>query len=44
MPSAKRRPLVVVSNDDGIEAPGLRDLHDALRGLGRIRVVAPATA
>jgi 5'-nucleotidase len=36
------RPLIVLSNDDGIEAEGIRDLHAGLRGLGRVYVVAPA--
>ena len=33
--------LILVSNDDGVEAPGIRALADALRGLGRVVVVAP---
>lgn len=37
-----RRPLILLSNDDGIEARGIRELYDGLRGLGRVRVVAPA--
>jgi 5'-nucleotidase len=36
------RPLVLLTNDDGIEAPGIKDLHDGLKGLGRVWVVAPA--
>jgi len=36
------RPLIVLSNDDGIDAPGLHDLHAGLRRCGRVRVVAPA--
>uniref|UniRef100_A0A7V3V065 5'-nucleotidase SurE n=1 Tax=candidate division WOR-3 bacterium TaxID=2052148 RepID=A0A7V3V065_UNCW3 len=35
------RPLIVLTNDDGIDAPGLRDLHTATRGLGKRFVVAP---
>jgi 5'-nucleotidase len=31
-----------LSNDDGIEAQGLADLYDAVKGLGRVYVVAPA--
>jgi len=31
-----------LTNDDGIEATSLRDLHDGLRRLGRVYVVAPA--
>lgn len=41
MPAAKR-PLILLTNDDGIEAPGLRDLYAGLRNLGRVWVVAPA--
>jgi len=37
-----QRPLILLSNDDGIEAEGIRDLHAALKGLGRVYVVAPA--
>jgi 5'-nucleotidase len=36
------KPLILLTNDDGIEAPGLKDLHDGLKGLGRVWVVAPA--
>jgi len=33
---------VLVSNDDGVDAPGIRQLADALRGAGhRVTVVAP---
>lgn len=34
-------PIILVSNDDGIDAPGLAALADALQGLGRVVVVAP---
>ena len=34
---------ILISNDDGIDAPGLRALEVALEGLGEIWVVAPAT-
>lgn len=37
------KPLIVLTNDDGIDAPGLKDLFAATRGLGRRFVVAPAT-
>jgi 5'-nucleotidase len=37
-----RRPLILLSNDDGIEAQGIRDLYDGLKGMGRVHVVAPA--
>jgi len=36
-------PLILLTNDDGIKAPGIRDLHAALGNLGRVWVVAPAT-
>ena len=34
-------PLILVTNDDGIHAPGLHALADALSALGRVRVFAP---
>ena len=34
---------VLLTNDDGIDAPGLRALADALADLGDVTVVAPAT-
>ncbi len=34
-------PTILITNDDGITAPGIRNLVDAVRGLGRIVVVAP---
>ncbi|MBO6576144.1 MAG: 5'/3'-nucleotidase SurE [Rhodothermales bacterium] len=36
-----RRPLILVSNDDGIDAPGIHALAAALVPLGEVRVVAP---
>lgn len=35
------RPLILISNDDGITAKGLRVLVDAMRPLGDLLVVAP---
>lgn len=32
---------LLLSNDDGVHAPGLRALYDALTGIARLRVVAP---
>ena len=32
---------ILLTNDDGIEAPGLRALYGALRGLGEIAISAP---
>jgi 5'-nucleotidase len=34
-------PLILVTNDDGVDSPGLHALARALRGLGRVWVVAP---
>jgi 5'-nucleotidase len=39
---AAGRPLILVTNDDGIDAPGLWDLAHAVQGLGDVAVVAPA--
>ncbi len=36
-----RKPLILVTNDDGITAPGLRALVDFTRKLGQVVVVAP---
>ena len=37
----KKVPVILVTNDDGIMAPGIRNLVDAVRGLGKVVVVAP---
>jgi 5'-nucleotidase len=34
-------PHILITNDDGIQAEGLRALVNAVRGLGRVSVVAP---
>jgi 5'-nucleotidase len=39
--SVKEKPLIFVTNDDGIHAPGIRLLIDRMRPLGRVVVVAP---
>lgn len=36
-----KRPLILVSNDDGVFAKGLSELYTALRDLGDVVVVAP---
>ncbi len=36
-----KKPLILVTNDDGIDAPGLRKLIKLMRELGRVVVVAP---
>ena len=35
------RPVILVTNDDGITSPGIRRLVDAVRPLGEVYVVAP---
>lgn len=34
---------ILLTNDDGIDAPGIRALHTALQGLGDVTTVAPHT-
>lgn len=33
---------ILLTNDDGITAPGIQALHEAIESLGEVRVVAPA--
>ncbi len=40
----KERPLILVTNDDGISAPGIRHLIDVMNRLGDVVVVAPEGA
>lgn len=40
-PTASRKPVILLTNDDGFIADGLRSLRRALRGLGEIWIVAP---
>ncbi len=35
------KPLILITNDDGINAPGIRKLIEIMRPLGRLVVVAP---
>ena len=35
------RPLILVTNDDGVTAPGIRNLVESIADLGDIVVVAP---
>ncbi|MBI2812354.1 MAG: 5'/3'-nucleotidase SurE [Candidatus Melainabacteria bacterium] len=37
------KPKILIINDDGIEAPGLRNLWEALEGVGDLYIVAPTT-
>ncbi len=40
--SAKsRKPVILITNDDGVTAPGIRNLVEAVKDLGKIVVVAP---
>src|SRR6478736_4275329 len=45
MPKAKRptkdEPVILVTNDDGITAPGIKALTEAVKELGKVIVVAP---
>lgn len=41
MTDALQPPLIMVTNDDGILAPGIQSLADALQSLGEVVVVAP---
>ena len=36
-----RKPLILVTNDDGITAPGLRTLIHIMNSIGEVVVVAP---
>jgi 5'-nucleotidase len=38
---AKKKPLILVSNDDGITSPGIKTLVEAMCELGEVVVVAP---
>ena len=37
----KEQPVILVTNDDGISAPGIRSLVEAVRDFGKVVVVAP---
>jgi 5'-nucleotidase len=41
---AKKKPVILITNDDGITAPGIRNLVEAVKDLGKIVVVAPDKA
>jgi 5'-nucleotidase len=38
---AVRKPVILITNDDGVTAPGIRNLVDAVKDLGKVVVVAP---
>jgi 5'-nucleotidase len=37
----KQKPVILITNDDGVSAPGLLNLVDAVKDLGKVVVVAP---
>jgi 5'-nucleotidase len=39
--SKKKQPIILITNDDSVNAPGIRALVEAVKGLGKIIVVAP---
>src|SRR3954463_16518427 len=39
--TAKAKPVILITNDDGITAPGIHNLVEAVKDLGKIVVVAP---
>lgn len=39
----RRRPRILISNDDGVYAPGIRHLTKELRRMGEVVVVAPSS-
>src|SRR4051812_5664947 len=42
--SAKEEPIILITNDDGVTAPGIAALVDAVKDLGKIVVIAPDKA
>jgi 5'-nucleotidase len=39
----KNRPHILITNDDGVHAPGIRILYETLKNFGNVTVVAPST-
>lgn len=44
MAEDKKQPVILVTNDDGVTAPGIQNLVEAVKDLGKIIVVAPDKA
>lgn len=44
MATKKEQPIILITNDDGITAPGIKNLIEAARPLGKVVVVAPDKA
>lgn len=42
MPENDGQPYIIVTNDDGIKAPGIAALAAAMREIGRVEIAAPA--
>jgi 5'-nucleotidase len=42
MSESQKKPLILVTNDDGVEALGLKALIETVKPLGKVMVVAPA--
>lgn len=41
MANDKKKPVILITNDDGITAPGIKNLIEAVKDLGKVVVVAP---
>lgn len=39
--SGKQKPVILITNDDGVTAPGIMNLVEAVKDMGKIVVVAP---
>ena len=39
--SVTEKPIILVTNDDGVTAPGIRNLIEAVKDLGKVVVCAP---
>jgi 5'-nucleotidase len=44
MAKKKEQPIILITNDDGITAPGIKNLIEAAKTLGKVVVVAPDKA
>jgi 5'-nucleotidase len=44
MTNKNREPVILVTNDDGITAPGIQNLVEAVKDLGKVVIVAPDKA
>lgn len=39
--TSKEKPVILITNDDGVTAPGIKNLVEAVKDLGKVVVVAP---